>query len=64
MNLLKERPDLDVSHSNKLFRSIFDNVDFCNQYGNYYFQIDPSSNGNDRIFPVIDLEKVMLVRRK
>lgn len=64
IELLKYRPDLDVSNSNALFRNIFGEIEFCQINGNYTFQADPSQNGNDRIFPIIDLSKKLILSRK
>lgn len=58
IELIKYRPDLDVSNSNALFRSIFGTIDFSNIGGSYSFQKDPTGEGNDRIFPIIDLSEV------
>ena len=65
IELIKYRPDLDVSNSNALFRSIMGNVDFSKINGNYSFQKDPTGEGNDRIFPIINLgTSKVLVRRR
>ena len=58
IELIQYRPDLDVSHSNALFRNIFDYLDFSKIGDNYCFQIDPTGEGNDRIFPIIDLSNI------
>lgn len=63
LELITYRPDLDVSNSNQLFRSIFGDLEFCQIDGNYSFQLDPTGEGNDRIFPVINLGK-KLVKEK
>lgn len=63
IDLLQERKDLDVSNSNALFRSIFETLEFCKIGDNYTFQEDPSNNGNDRIFPIIDLSKQTLTKQ-
>lgn len=57
ISLLKTRPDLDSSDSSKLFRGIGLKLDYCNNNGNYTWQEDPTGAMNDRIFPVIDLQK-------
>ena len=57
IEMIKNMPDYDVSNSNALFRSIFGNIDFCSINGNYSFQKDPTGEGNDRIFPIIDLSE-------
>ena len=64
LELIKYNPGLDVSDSNKLFRSIFGDIDFCQIDGNYSFQLDPTGEGNDRIFPVIDLSKKLIKEKK
>ena len=66
LELLSYRPDLDVSNSNQLFRKLFGGINFCKNGTNYSYQIDPSSNGNDRIFSYVDLENsdLQLIRRK
>lgn len=51
VELINNNPKLDVSNSNALFRVIFDEIKFSN--------ID----GNDRIFPVIELDKVKSLRK-
>lgn len=63
LQLMKHRPDLDVSHSSALFRNIFGSIDYCMLDNDYAFQQDPSLNGNDRIFPIIDLDNFSLKRR-
>lgn len=66
LELLKYRPDLDVSNSNQLFRKLFGDINFCQNGLNYSYQMDPSANGNDRIFSYVDLENsdLKLSRRK
>ena len=64
IELIQNRPDLDVSNSNALFRSIFGIIGFSKIDGNYSFQKDPTGEGNDRIFPVIDLSKTLRLERK
>lgn len=63
LELIKYRPDLDVSNSNQLFRNIFGNIDFCQIGENYTFQLDPTGEGNDRIFPIIDLDKKLTLTK-
>ena len=57
IELIKYRPDLDVSNSNALFRDIFGTIDFNMINNNYSFQKDPTGDANDRIFPYINLTK-------
>ena len=57
ISLLATRPDLDSSASSKLFRGIGLRLDYSNNNGNYTWQEDPTGAMNDRIFPVIDLQK-------
>lgn len=57
ITLLKTRPDLDSSDSSKLFRGIGLSLDYSNNEGNYTWQQDPTGAMNDRIFPIIDLQK-------
>lgn len=64
IELIKNRPDLDVSNSNALFRNIFDTMDYSKIGNNYSFQKDPTGNGNDRIFPIIDLTKTLYLSKK
>ncbi len=64
IELIKNRPDLDVSNSNALFRNIFGIVDYSKIGENYSFQKDPTGDGNDRIFPVIDLSKTLYLTKK
>ncbi len=63
IEVIKNRPELDVSNSNALFRSIFGDIDYSTIDGNYSFQTDPTGDGNDRIFPVIDLSKKIILTR-
>ena len=63
IELIKNRPDLDVSNSSALFRNIFGIIDYSKKDGNYTFQKDPTGEGNDRVFPFIDLEKTLYLRR-
>lgn len=63
LELIKYRPDLDVSNSNQLFRNIFGEIDFCQIGENYTFQLDPTGEGNDRIFPIIDLGKKLALTK-
>ena len=64
IELIKNRPDLDVSNSSALFRNIFGIIDYSNIDGNYSFQKDPTGDGNDRIFPIIDLSKTLCLTKK
>lgn len=64
IELIKNRPDLDVSNSSALFRNIFGLIDYSNIDGNYSFQKDPTGDGNDRIFPIIDLSKTLCLTKK
>lgn len=64
IELIKNRPDLDVSNSNALFRNIFGTLDYSNIENNYTFQKDPTGEGNDRIFPIIDLSKTLYLSKK
>lgn len=64
VNMIKRYPELDVSNSNALFRDIFGNIDFCEKESNYSFQKDPSENGNDRIFSVVDLGRSRILQRR
>ena len=59
IELIQNRPDLDVSNSNALFREIFGTLDYSRINNNYSFQKDPTGDGNDRIFPVINLSKTL-----
>jgi hypothetical protein len=60
IELIMNIPELDVSNSNALFRNIFGILDFNQINGNYSFQKDPTGDGNDRIFPYIDLSKTLI----
>ena len=64
VELIKNRPDLDVSNSNALFRNIFGAIDYSKIGENYSFQEDPTGEINDRIFPIIDLSKTLWLTRK
>ena len=64
IELIKNRPDLDVSNSSALFRNIFGIIDYSNIDGNYSFQKDPTGDCNDRIFPIIDLSKTLCLTKK
>lgn len=64
IELIKNRPDLDVSNSNALFRNIFGIIDFSRIGENYSFQKDPTGEGNDRIFPIVDLSKSIYMLKK
>ncbi len=64
IELIMNRPDLDVSNSNALIRNIFGELDFSMIEGNYLFQKDPTGEGNDRIFPVVNLSKTLSVRKE
>lgn len=64
IELIKNRPDLDVSNSNALFRNIFGTLDYSVIEDNYAFQKDPTGDGNDRIFPIIDLSKTLYLSKK
>lgn len=57
IELLELRPDLDVSNSTQLFRSIFRYIEYSKNGNNYTFQTDPTGENNDRIFPIINLRK-------
>ncbi len=63
IELIQNRPDLDVSNSNCLFRDIFGDLDFSKKGDDYSFQKDPTGEGNDRIFPVLSLQKKLGYRR-
>ena len=56
--------DLDVSNSSALFRNIFGTIDYSKIDGNYSFQKDPTGDGNDRIFPIIDLSKTLFLTKE
>ena len=64
IELIKNNPDLDVSNSNALFRNIFGKIDYSIIDNNYTFQKDPTGEGNDRIFPIIDLSKTLILTKK
>lgn len=64
IELIKNRPDLDVSNSSALFRNIFGTIDYSKIDGNYSFQKDPTGDGNDRIFPIIDLSKTLFLTKE
>ena len=64
IELIKNRQDLDVSNSSALFRKIFDIIDYSKINGNYSFQKDPTGEGNDRIFPIIDLSKTLRLTKR
>lgn len=64
IELIKNRPDLDVSNSSALFRNIFGVIYYSRIDGNYSFQKDPTGDGNDRIFPIIDLSKTLCLTKK
>lgn len=64
IELIKNRPDLDVSNSSALFRNIFSIIEYSKTDGNYSFQKDPTGDGNDRIFPIIDLSKTLCLTKK
>lgn len=64
IELIKNRQDLDVSNSSALFRNIFGKIDYSKIDGNYSFQKDPTGEGNDRIFPIIDLSKTLFLTKK
>nr|MCR4581895.1 GNAT family N-acetyltransferase [Bacilli bacterium] len=57
IELIKYRPDLDVSNSSAMFRDIFGDIDYNKINNNYSFQKDPTGDYNDRIFPFINLSK-------
>lgn len=64
ISVIKKREDLDVSNSNRLFRSLFDCVDFCENEDGYTWQKDPTGENNDRVFPVVNLERNGYVKSK
>ena len=64
IELIKNRPDFDVSNSSALFRNIFGVIDYSKIDGNYSFQKDPTGDGNDRIFPIIDLSKTLFLKKE
>lgn len=57
IELIKYRPDLDVSNSSAMFRDIFGEIDYNRINNNYSFQKDPTGDDNDRVFPFINLSK-------
>ncbi len=63
IELVSYRPDLDVSNSSALLRDVFGIIDYNKDGNNYTFQKDPTGEGNDRIFPYVDLSKTLLKRR-
>ena len=64
IELIKNRQDLDVSNSSALFRKIFGIIDYSKINENYSFQKDPTGEGNDRIFPIIDLSKTLRLTKR
>lgn len=64
IELIKNRPELDVSNSSALFRNVFGIIDYSKIDENYAFQKDPTGDGNDRIFPIIDLSKTLYLTKK
>jgi len=58
------RPDLDMPNSSALFRNIFSIIDYSKIDENYSFQKDPTGDGNDRIFPIIDLFKTLCLTKR
>jgi len=62
--IIKNRPDLDVSNSSALFRNIFGLIEYSKIQDNYSFQKDSTGEGNDRIFPIIDLSKTLCLSKK
>lgn len=64
VELIKNRPDLDVSNSSALFRNIFGTINYSKINENYTFQKDPTGDGNDRIFPIINLSKTLCLTKK
>lgn len=63
IELIQNDPSLDVSNSNALMRNIFGIIDFSKKDNNYTFQKDPTGEANDRIFPIIDLDKTLRKKR-
>ena len=63
ISFIKECPEFDVSNSNHLFRDIFGTIDYSFKDGNYTFQKDPTGEGNDRIFPIIYLQKSLYLKK-
>jgi len=64
IELIKNRPDLDVSNSSALFRNIFGLIEYSKIQDTYSFQKDSTGEGNDRIFPIIDLSKTLCLSKK
>ena len=64
IELIKYRPDLDVSNSSALLRDIFGIIDYNKIDNNYTFQKDPTGDSNDRIFPYIDLSKTLYLKKE
>lgn len=64
IELIKYRPDLDVSNSSALLRDIFGIIDYNKVDGSYTFQKDPTGEANDRIFPYIDLSKTLYLKNE
>lgn len=64
IELIKNRPELDVSNSSALFRNVFGIIDYSKIDENYSFQKDPTGDGNDRIFPIIDLSKTLYLTKR
>ena len=64
IELVKYRPDLDVSNSSALLRDIFGIIDYNKVNDNYTFQKDPIGDSNDRIFPYIDLSKTLYLKKE
>ena len=64
VELINNRPNLDVSNSNALFRSIFGTIDYSKIGEIYSYQQDPTGEVNDRIFPIIVLSKTLWLTRK
>lgn len=58
IEIIKKYPELDVSHSNKLFRNFFGTLDFCECNGQYLWKKDPTGIMNDRIYPVIKIKSL------
>ena len=63
IELIKYRPDLDVSNSSALMRDIFGTIEYNKIDNNYTFQKDPTGDGNDRVFPYVDLQKVLRLKK-
>ena len=62
IEVIKKVPELDVSNSNRLFRKIFGELDFSQRDNQYQWQMDPTGENNDRIFPIIDFQKIKIER--